>query len=191
MDAFAACFLCAVLPAQLFHVSLQAREEALRRWEEVLKSRADETAKETQNLDEDRLSHGQACQERSNALKREEAQLAERASVLQERELAISVRQKGLQDAEQTLDAARREQEVWRERLAKAEKDVEGQRSDIAQRKVIADLSAGLLFIFDGSKTFCGLFGEVSPTIQFPRGCKSRGEDVLCSRSFSGAEHLP
>ena len=103
----------------------QAREEGLSQWEDVLKGQAKEASEGIDNL-----------KERSEAVEAEERRAEEAKAEFEEREKAILSREAELAEMEAGREARAAELEAVRDRLALVEKGLEGQRADLARRRV-------------------------------------------------------
>lgn len=117
-------------------VDIQAREEGLSQWEDVLKGQAKETSEGASKLEADRLSQEKRLSESSEALEAEERRMQEVRSGLEEREEALSSREAEVAEMEAGRETRDAELEGVRDRLALLEKGLEAQRADLVRRKV-------------------------------------------------------
>lgn len=117
------------------HNRSQAREQGLSRWEDVLKGQAKEASEGIDKL-----------RERSEAVEAEERRAQEAKAELARREKALTGREAELAEMEAGREARAAELKGVRDRLALMEKGLEGERTDLARRKVVCLPFEGAVF---------------------------------------------
>lgn len=104
----------------------------------MVRRQAQENSTGTSKLRTDRLAQEKLLEERHTSVAAEEQRQAEARSTLQEREDALSAREQKAREREKGGDALAAEGRRLQDRLSLREKDLEEEKRELAERKVMS-----------------------------------------------------